>query len=253
MKIRDYLYTLAILICGTAISSAGLLINPYSIAAPVAASPLLVDLKGYWKLDETNGIRYDSHGTNHLTDNNTVTSAAGKLSNAAQFDSANTEYLSLADNASLSTGDVDFFASAWIFIPSLPFQKTIFGKGTEWALATSGSSGDMGVAIKGDFVMSIDCNFIENTWYYVSLWFDSAANTVSVAVNNGTPTTSGSILPPNDSDHPFTIGVNPIPLVDYFSGLIDEVYYRVGSIPDAAGKATLYGAGTPPAYPFTTP
>lgn len=32
----------------------------------------------YWNLDEESGTRYDSHGGNHLTDNNSVTSAAGK-------------------------------------------------------------------------------------------------------------------------------------------------------------------------------
>jgi|688.fasta_scaffold166066_2 hypothetical protein len=40
MKIRDYLYTLAVLICGTAISSAGLLINPYRFG-PSAPSYLV--------------------------------------------------------------------------------------------------------------------------------------------------------------------------------------------------------------------
>ena len=35
-------------------------------------------LVSYWNLDEASGTRNDSHSTNHLTDNNTVTNAAGK-------------------------------------------------------------------------------------------------------------------------------------------------------------------------------
>lgn len=35
------------------------------------------NLISWWSLDEASGTRYDSHGTNHLTDNNTVSSEAG--------------------------------------------------------------------------------------------------------------------------------------------------------------------------------
>lgn len=54
-----------------------------------AVSPLLTSLIAHWKLDEASGTRNDSHGTNHLTDNNTVTTATAKLgTNAAQFTAA---------------------------------------------------------------------------------------------------------------------------------------------------------------------
>jgi hypothetical protein len=36
-----------------------------------------VGLESYWNLDESSGTRVDSHGTNDLTDNNTVLSGAG--------------------------------------------------------------------------------------------------------------------------------------------------------------------------------
>ena len=65
-------------------------------------------LISYWKLDEASGNATDSHGTNTLTDTNTVTSVAGKINTARYFTNANTEFFTLADNASLSTGDIDF-------------------------------------------------------------------------------------------------------------------------------------------------
>ena len=53
-------------------------------------------------MNEASGTRTDSHGTNHLTDNNTVGSTTGKQGNAALFALASSEYLSIPDNASLS-------------------------------------------------------------------------------------------------------------------------------------------------------
>jgi len=43
-------------------------------------SDLLTSLEAYWNLDETSGNRVDSHGSNTLSDVNTVTSATGNLS-----------------------------------------------------------------------------------------------------------------------------------------------------------------------------
>lgn len=73
------------------------------------------NLVSYWKLDETSGTRADSHGSNSLTDNNTVTYATGKINNSASFDDANSEYLSIAD-ASQSGLDFtsDFSVSCWV-------------------------------------------------------------------------------------------------------------------------------------------
>src|SRR4051794_40520428 len=100
---------------------------------PAAPSPLLANLVSYWKLDEAStGVapvtRNDSHGTNHLTDNNTVTSAAGKLGNAAQFTAANSESLSRIDNASLRFGDEDFSLAFWFWpdVASLGFLVAKF-------------------------------------------------------------------------------------------------------------------------------
>lgn len=58
----------------------------------------------WWSLDEANGTRRDSDGNNALSDNNTVTSTSGKKSNAGLFTAANTEYLSMASNASVNVG-----------------------------------------------------------------------------------------------------------------------------------------------------
>jgi hypothetical protein len=91
-------------------------------SASGAASSLLNDLVAYWKLDEASGIRSDSHGTNHLTDNNTVGSTAGKLGNAAAFVAANSEYLS-CDTASLNPGTSDFTIAVWFRTTSTTYKS----------------------------------------------------------------------------------------------------------------------------------
>jgi len=72
-------------------------------------------LISYWSCDETSGVRYDSHGDNDLTDNNTVGYVAGRVGNACDFQRANTEYLSIAD-ASQSGLDftTDVSLSFWV-------------------------------------------------------------------------------------------------------------------------------------------
>lgn len=61
-----------------------------------APSPLLTDLKAWYKQDETSGVRFDTVDSFDLTDNNTVEFKAGVIGNAAKFVAANSEYLSRA-------------------------------------------------------------------------------------------------------------------------------------------------------------
>ena len=83
-------------------------------------------LAGYWKLDESSSgagavSRTDSSGNgNTLTDNNTTPSGVGKFSNNADFEFDNNEYLSIADNSTLSTGDINFGFSVWVNGETLP-------------------------------------------------------------------------------------------------------------------------------------
>ena len=66
-------------------------------------------LVAYWRLDETSGSRLDSSGNGHtLTDNNTVTSGAGKVGTAAVFTRASSERLSRADQPAFEVG-----AASW--------------------------------------------------------------------------------------------------------------------------------------------
>ena len=85
------------------------------------------NLVSWWSLDETSGDRVDSHGSNDLTDTNTVLYAAGKQSNAADFETSNSESLLKSDTADLSFTS-DFSWAGWINLESLTVNQVIIGK-----------------------------------------------------------------------------------------------------------------------------
>src|SRR5262252_1520277 len=93
-------------------------VDPYQLSTAFSDSTSSTisqtNLISYWKLDEVSGSRVDTKGTNTLTDNNTVTSTTGIINNAASFAAASSEYLSLASNATVQTGDIDFTITAWV-------------------------------------------------------------------------------------------------------------------------------------------
>ncbi len=70
-----------------------LLVPGFSYAA---ITPSLVS---YFKCNEVSGPRADSIGPNDLTDNNTVLSGTGSLGTACDFESSNSEYLSITDGS----------------------------------------------------------------------------------------------------------------------------------------------------------
>jgi len=85
-----------------------LLLTPSLTLAVTSISSL--DPSAHWTCDETDGVRYDSTANNNdLTDNNTVLSGTGLLNNACDFESTNSEYLSITDGSQTglepTTGD----------------------------------------------------------------------------------------------------------------------------------------------------
>jgi len=99
-----------------------------------AASTLLNDLVSWWSLDEASGSRADSHGSNTLTDSNTVTQATGKVSTAGQFTKVNSEHLTVPATHGLHGGDRDIAIVLWVYLDSdlfgavrgaLPHRMTI--------------------------------------------------------------------------------------------------------------------------------
>ena len=120
-------------------------------------------LIGYWDFDESSGNRAAAFQAGSLTwtDNNTVGSAAGKIGNAASLVKANSEDLSIADNAfvSMGTGSNDKFAiTAWMY-----FNSDVSGSLFHALIGkNSGGAGDFEFDIVAADVGSGDVMFIES-------------------------------------------------------------------------------------------
>ena len=88
---------------------------PADPSIPAFSASLSSGLVSWWDLDELGGTRYDSVGSNDLTDNNTVLYGNGKIGRAASFVSGNSEYLSLADIHAIMPGGSSWTFSWWIY------------------------------------------------------------------------------------------------------------------------------------------
>ena len=210
-------------------------------------------LISYWKLDEASGDRADSFGSNTLTDNNTVTQAAGKLGNAGQFTAANNEFLSIADNASISTGNIDFTICAWVYLDDKTALHAVVVKaddtndGTmEYSLIYSNTA-DRFRFIVGDGVslLLVDADAFGSpstaTWYFLVASHEAATSTLSIQVNDGTASTAAIGGDPQDAGSSFRIGAYGGPFGP-MNGRIDSVSFWKRLF-TAAEKTYLYNNG----------
>lgn len=224
-----------------------------------SSSTLNDGIIAYWKLDEASGTRSDSKGSNHLTDTNTVTAAAGVISNAAEFVAPTKEYLQIADNAALSVGDQDFTFCAWVKLTTKTDYRTILGKSKYSAAAPYEYWMDYDFGVnRFRFFASDGTNYgfaIANnlgipstgTWYFVVGWHDAAANTVNISVNDGTVNSVSYTFGSHDGQSAFRIGGTGA--VSNMDGLIDEVGFWKRVL-TASERTQLYNAGAGRTYPF---
>lgn len=223
-------------------------------------------LISYWKLDEASGDAIDAHGSNDLTDTNTVGSTTGVVGNCRDFERGNSEYFSLADNADLSTGDIDYTLTAWFNPESLPgnyITYAIATKGTstgnqrEYTVFLTTSSGvttlQVMVSSAGTAATQVTVTSsatpTAGSWFFVVIWHDSTANTINIQVNNGTVDSTSHSTGSFDGTGPFSIGSFG-GFANRFDGLIDEVGFWKRVL-TSQERTDLYNSGAGLAYPFS--
>jgi len=215
------------------------------------------NLISYWKLDETSGTRYDSKGSNDLTDNNSVLYGTGKIGNAADFEASNSEYLSHADSVSLSFGNEDFTVAGWVKLESTVYgaiaskwdshlfdrEYMLWYDDLRFKFGISSDGANQGHAVSdnlGDVAL--------DTWYYVVGWHDATANKIYIQVNNGTVDETAWTTGCNDNTSPFKLGL--FSTTSFLDGLVDEVGIW-GRVLTSDERTDLYNSGDGLAYPFT--
>lgn len=230
------------------------------------------NLVSWWKLDEASGSRADAHGTNTLTDNNTVASATGKQSNAGDFEAGNSEYLSITD-ASQSGLDFsgDMTVQAWVKFESLPSTNAMaiiskmtgapsgrayfFGYDNGWH---SGANRLLFFAYESSSLYTrgyYSWTPTTGVWYHLVAVYSSASQgSVTFYIDGTAQTTThdnqtgGTI---QNSSQPFRIGADDDGGVGrYFDGLIDEVAVW-GRALSSGEVTTLYNGGSGVTYEST--
>lgn len=236
---------------------------------PVFAENFLVESGGMvaaWNLDEESGTRFDSVGSNNLTDNSTVGFVAdGKVGNAADFVAANSEYLSIADNSNLSTGDVAFWGSNWVRRQEVSASnKPVIYKWNhsanqrEWffLVAGSGSSyqGFFGVSHNGTNTALVNTTngVTIGDWHHFLYWHDEINNTINVRRDNDAVNSVAHTFGVLDSNSEFRVGADGQSAGAYWEGEIDKIAFGKppGPIADVIDDIhnALYAGGSPSAF-----
>lgn len=250
--------------------------RPWVASTQIDGSTYLeTNLVSYWTLDEVSGNRADSHGSNTLTDNNTVGSTTGKISNAGDFELSNSESLSITNGSQSGLGvSGTISVSTWIKLESTPSneiraivakdnssnnnQSYLFGyredggpKGLHVRLSSGGTDATTQTGL-WSWTPTLD------TWYHVVFVYDSsqstAANRVVVyidGISQGTVATSW-VSSLHNSSAAFRLGGTDNS--KFWDGLIDEtaIYSRAlhyGDVLDLynAGSGITYSAASGPA------
>ena len=144
----------------------------------------------------------------------------------------NSEYLNIADNANLSTGNIDFTVAAWVYPDSLTDDRSITAKFTpggnqrEYLLRLNATSGAAAFFVSSDGV-NVDgsvtgSNRSTGVWSLIIAWHDSVGDTINIQENNGSVTSTAFSAGVFDSTAEFRLGTRG-DLIQFWDGRIDEV------------------------------
>ena len=230
--------------------------------ADVKNSSLATDLVSYWEFEEASGSRIDSHGSNDLTDNNTVGQATGKIGNAADLELANSESLSITDAAQTGldiTGD--FSMSLWWKPESKGTSQVFIGK---WApsnysygvryQASDGFSmynSSNGSSVFG-FGSKVSHAITIGNWYHVVAVFDVSAGSCKFYIDGvDIGSSTGMRTSTFNGAAPFTVG--KVGTADELGdGLYDELAVWGGRLLSAGDVSDLYNSGNGIPYEATS-
>lgn len=227
-------------------------------------STLPTSLVSYWELEESSGTRTDSHGSNDLTDNNTVGQGTGKQGNCADFESTNSEYLSIADASQTGldpSGDHSW--SFWVKLESLPAFTMFLSKfGTTTSTRSyrayyKSSDSTIQFEIRDSSSNNTYHNVVNtlslDTWHHIVATWDWSAEVCKIYVDgvlqagNSSGNSATSI---NNSVAPFQLGGETGSGL-YTDGLIDEVGFWSKEL-TSSEVTDLYNSGDGLPYEATT-
>ena len=217
------------------------MVDGYSSDATFKTSECYADnIVSHWTLNEASGTRADSVGTNDLTPTNNPLAKTGAINDGVEATSADSSYLSIPDNASLSTGGgTSFTISLWVKLNAKTGTQVFvskYGTGGEYAVyyentydrfAFSTYSSENNYFVKADQLGSPQVG----TWYHIIATHNATDNTNSIIVNDGTADTLTSVPEHVDSTAPFVIGAFGATPTFFADAIIDDVRFAKSAYP----------------------
>lgn len=216
-------------------------------------------LVAYWPLNETatsgDVTALDASGNGkHLTSNNSVLSAAGKIGNARDFVAANSEFLSIASNADMQFGDKDWTMSLWFNADDWGSYQIVAkdasgGRELEHSLIVQSTINRFttvfyhsGGQVSQNWPLA---SLSVGVWHFLAFRHINSTGVITGRVNTSTTTfTRPSGQTWNATSTAFTLGSRVfIPFQQYFNGLIDECARWNRALSDAE-LDTLYNSGS---------
>lgn len=238
----------------------------YFSGSPVVHGGLRDSLVAYWALNESAGSRLDSHGAFTLLDNNGVGSATGHVyALAADFVEASSQYLSIADNATLSAGDFDFWCAAWVKLDNKTSGHVIVGQydtganQRSWQLSYNLSADRFRLhySVDGTAELTLDATGFgspDTNWHLVQFWYDAALEFIFLKVDAAQVDAAQHSGGLHDSTASFLVGAGQSSgaPTGFLDGLIGPIAVGKGHVPTGSDLAWLWNGGAGQTYTLFT-
>lgn len=220
-----------------------------------SGSTILTGLVSWWALDETSGTRVDAHGSNDLTDNNTVGVTTGKVDDAAHMLTANSESLSNTSPINLEGGERDWTIAMWFqrtnglsILPLVHKGSSSAEADTDYVIAHIDATNTIRLHVSdGSSWEIVDSTTASvNTWYYLICSHEISTKTIRISLNAGTEASTIYTGTANEvSSTRFILGNYS---TFYYHGYMDEAAFW-SRLLTSDERAELYNSGSGIAYP----
>lgn len=220
---------------------------------PVTSS-LLANLVAYWKLEDVTA----SAGGFTLTNNNVATFTAGKVNSALTLVAASDQSASVASDAVLQLGAVDWTIACWVKANTFPnggSEMFISKGGAEYEVRMNGT--DTAFEFNRSDAETVTAGTpATGAWFFICVRRNKTGGTYSISVNDGTPGVLSSATDCATGTNALFIGRREGAAFSRWDGQIDEVgIWRSaagggGCLSDAQ-VTSLYNGGSGRTHPFS--
>ncbi len=175
-----------------------------------------------------------ANDSSHLTDHNTITFAAGKVSNGASFVAASSQYASIAagGGSPLLFGNEDATFAGWIKFTTV---SVVFDFLSNWdvsnqqsyLLRMNGGTNQIQFLISdtgaNDTTITHSTTVTTGTWYFVAARYDATNNLMRLRVDSTDETPVSQTAGFFSSTSDFALGaINPSSPTNFLNGMMDE-------------------------------